>query len=333
MAWGRRRRATDSELRCTGEDEDEDEVEEEEDEEEEDEDEDEEEDEDEDEEEDEDDVGCSRKRKRTVSDVEVVARRQQAKKASAAALIHAVEDDEDDDEDEDDDDDDDEYRSVIAAAGEGGAPACFATSGTVDGALPGLSIAGVGPVALPVNADGVAKIVAVAARSPFGRREQTVLDEKVRRSWQIEPAAVTLSNPAFGEKVVAAARAAAAELGVDATRVRAELYKLLLYDTGAFFLPHRDTEKAPGMFATLVVVLPSVYTGGELVVEHGASRQIFDIGQHVGASYTSVFVAFFADCLHEVRPVTSGARIALVYNMYVGHAGAGTKERVPGVGC
>ena len=32
--------------------------------------------------------------------------------------------------------------------------------------------------------------------------------------------------------------------------VEAELYKLLVYDTGSFFISHRDTEKAPGMFAT-----------------------------------------------------------------------------------
>ena len=57
----------------------------------------------------------------------------------------------------------------------------------------------------------------------------------------------------------------AAGLGVSEP-IAAELYKLLLYDQGSFFVSHRDTEKAPGMFATLVLVLPSVSTGGELVI-------------------------------------------------------------------
>lgn len=49
-----------------------------------------------------------------------------------------------------------------------------------------------------------------------------------------------------------------AELGVDsAADVKAELYKLLLYQEGDHFVPHRDTEKADGMFATMTILLPS----------------------------------------------------------------------------
>ncbi len=51
------------------------------------------------------------------------------------------------------------------------------------------------------------------------------------------------------------------ELGVSAEiTVQAQLYKLLLYQTGDHFVAHRDTEKSPGMFATMTVVLPSQYT-------------------------------------------------------------------------
>jgi 2OG-Fe(II) oxygenase superfamily len=50
--------------------------------------------------------------------------------------------------------------------------------------------------------------------------------------------------------------------------VTATLYNLLIYDKGSFFVSHRDTEKAPGMIATLVLTLPSQPEGGELVVRH-----------------------------------------------------------------
>ena len=40
--------------------------------------------------------------------------------------------------------------------------------------------------------------------------------------------------------------------------IEAEFYKLLIYDRGSFFVGHRDTEKTAGMFATLVIVLPSL---------------------------------------------------------------------------
>ena len=46
---------------------------------------------------------------------------------------------------------------------------------------------------------------------------------------------------------------ATAGLGVTGPVV-ADLYKLLVYDPGSFFVNHRDTEKAAGMFATLIIV-------------------------------------------------------------------------------
>lgn len=58
------------------------------------------------------------------------------------------------------------------------------------------------------------------------------------------------------------------------------------------------------MVGTLVVSLPCAHTGGELVVEHGGESVM---------SRTSMedlsFVAFYADCRHQVRPVKSGYRV------------------------
>ena len=60
-----------------------------------------------------------------------------------------------------------------------------------------------------------------------------------------------------------------AALGLGAgAGVVAELYKLLIYDEGSFFVSHRDTEKSAGMFATLIIALPSLHSGGELSVRH-----------------------------------------------------------------
>jgi len=49
-----------------------------------------------------------------------------------------------------------------------------------------------------------------------------------------------------------------------------------LYEEGAHFKPHRDSEKAPGMFATLAICLPSQFEGGELVLEFGEERLNWD---------------------------------------------------------
>lgn len=50
----------------------------------------------------------------------------------------------------------------------------------------------------------------------------------------------------------------------------------MLKHLGSFFKSYRDTEKAEGMFATLVIMLPSEFEGGEHVVRHAGKQKIFD---------------------------------------------------------
>jgi hypothetical protein len=88
---------------------------------------------------------------------------------------------------------------------------------------------------------------------------------------------------------------------------------MLLYEKDGHFLPHRDSEKEDGMFGTLILQLPSVFSGGSLAVKHdGKTKDFF----HDKESASSVHVtAFYADCEHEVRRVWSGRRLCLVYNL------------------
>ena len=67
------------------------------------------------------------------------------------------------------------------------------------------------------------------------------------------------------------------------------------------------------MFATIIIILPSMYTGGEVRVVHGGEEKTFDCGSMSQLS-TSV-LAWYADVVHEVKPITSGFRLALSYNL------------------
>lgn len=60
-----------------------------------------------------------------------------------------------------------------------------------------------------------------------------------------------------------------------APAVRAELHDLLIYQPGGHFKKRRDSEKAPGMFGTLVITLPSNHRGGGLSVCHAEQEQTF----------------------------------------------------------
>ena len=95
--------------------------------------------------------------------------------------------------------------------------------------------------------------------------------------------------------------------------IAGEFYKLLVYDRDGFFLPNRDTEKTEGMFGTLVVTLPSAHRGGELRIRHSGREVTVDTSS---AEFSELsYVAFYADCEHEARPVQEGNRVCLVYNL------------------
>jgi hypothetical protein len=67
------------------------------------------------------------------------------------------------------------------------------------------------------------------------------------------------------------------------------------------------------MFATMVLVMPSDHRGGELVVKHLGREVVID--PRPAEPSEIGFAAFYADCVHEVRPVETGYRLVLVYNL------------------
>lgn len=188
----------------------------------------------------------------------------------------------------------------------------FYVSGRVDIYVPLLKVDGVGPLSLPLLPSQAEQLIAIAEEAPYGRGQETLIDTSVRKTWQIHADHVHMGGHRWEETIKTIVRRSAEGLGVG-ENIRAELYKLLVYDEGGFFLSHRDTEKVDGMFATLVVVMPSVYCGGALVIRH-QDRQV-QLDLKCDEPSEVAFAAFYADCKHEVLPVTSGCRLTLVYNL------------------
>lgn len=186
-------------------------------------------------------------------------------------------------------------------------------------AVPGLSVKGIGMISLPLQDEDIAKkLVNVASQSPFGKGPDTLMDTSVRKSWQIEPDKVSFANPSFEESIQTLAKKAAQGLGVpEEVSIEAFSYKMLLYETGGFIKKHRDTEKKDGMFATLVVQLPSIYLGGNLKVSVDNDKEkVYHMGTNDATTpFCCHYVAHYADCEHEVEPVLSGYRLSLVYSL------------------
>lgn len=191
-------------------------------------------------------------------------------------------------------------------------PGSFYAAGTAELLPPSLEVEGVGPVALPLLPVQAELLINLAEPAPFGRGQDTIVDPAVRRCWQVGPNQVRIGGRHWVRTLDGIVARAASGLGVTGP-VTAEFYKLLLYGEGGFFVGHRDTEKAAGMFATLVVVLPSAHEGGDLVVRHAGEE--VRLGLRCEEPAEAAFAAFYADCVHEVLPVTQGFRLALVYNL------------------
>jgi hypothetical protein len=202
------------------------------------------------------------------------------------------------------------------------AAATFATRKTCPPQSLGLVVEGVGRVSLPVAATTARKLCAVAQPARHGYREETRLDRTVRDTWEIPARRLTLDETRWAKTLALELEGIRRGLGLpDGCRLRAKLHNLLVYGPGQFFAPHRDSEKADDMLGTLVVVLPSRFTGGELVIEHHGEQQTVR-----GSAQQLTLIAFYADCHHEVRPVRSGYRAALTYNLI---AEGTTESRVP----
>lgn len=178
------------------------------------------------------------------------------------------------------------------------------------------------------SAKAMDDLVAACEPATFGRGKQLVLDTDYRAAFAISTDRFLTSFHLSEYTIISEIHA---QLVPAAASVRAKLYKLNIYKQGGFFKSHVDTPRGGSMFGSLVVCLPSEFTGGDFEVEHDGQKHVFAWGNSGGqggsgseteskaAAGTSSqpptvrWCAFYSDCRHEVLEVTSGHRVTLTY--------------------
>lgn len=206
-----------------------------------------------------------------------------------------------------------ELAALEATLEEVDRPGNYYVFGRFDTPLPRIEIEGVGVLSFPLPAAQAEAIARNAERAPYGRGEDTLVDTSVRKVWQIVPEKIRLGGKAWPRILDTLLAELTTGLGCTGRKISAELYKFLLYDEGGFFISHRDTEKTAGMFGTLVITLPAEHAGGELIVRHAGHEARFQ-PDDLDVSELA-YAAFYADCEHEVRPLLTGYRPCLVFNL------------------
>lgn len=179
---------------------------------------------------------------------------------------------------------------------------------------PGLKVKG-RHISLPVNQEELDWLCKQGQASPFGKGMDTVLDTNIRHSIEFEAQDTEISNPHWGSALSKLINSISSQMRID-FQIEAELFKLLVYREEGHFKFHQDTEKVPGMFATLIVQLPSRCQGGSLECRFSDKKYHFDFGNKEGASEFSIYyAAHYADVHHQIKNIEEGARLVLIYNL------------------
>lgn len=171
-----------------------------------------------------------------------------------------------------------------------------------------------GEINLPISQETAKSLIRYAQPAKFGLRENTIYDPRVRNVWEIPHDRLHLEEHTWQKTMGTALEQIQKDLGLHQKgQLVAQLHNLLIYESGQFFLGHQDSEKTDHMIGTLVIQLPSDFSGGDLIIEQHGEKRIFPALPNPQQSLN--FIAFYADCQHEVTEVKTGYRIALTYNL------------------
>ena len=122
-------------------------------------------------------------------------------------------------------------------------PGDYCSYGTLEPQLPGLEVHGLGPISFPLLEAQAQQIKSLAQQAPFGRRTETLVDTRVRDTWQLEPNQFRLTNPRWASEFLPKLLVRIKEdFACEQSDISAELYKLLIYERNQHFVSHRDTE-------------------------------------------------------------------------------------------
>ncbi|RAK82179.1 2OG-Fe(II) oxygenase [Aspergillus fijiensis CBS 313.89] len=182
-------------------------------------------------------------------------------------------------------------------------------------------------------------LVAACQPASFGRNGEEILDPSYRLAGKIDPANFASSFhpadfgilqmvenvllPGISEKDLGyeddGSKKVMSKSARHYRKLRAELYKLNVYSgPSGHFATHVDTPRSESQIGSLVVCLPSQFSGGRLTVRHGGQQSAFNWSE---SSQSAIqWAAFYSDCEHEIETITEGHRLTLTYNLYITQA-------------
>ncbi|KAF9650685.1 hypothetical protein BDM02DRAFT_3127503 [Thelephora ganbajun] len=184
---------------------------------------------------------------------------------------------------------------------------------------PCLHIDGIGIVGLPLSDRDAHLIAAAGLPTDEDMVQDTILVNRHK---------VSFKNPKWESYVDEVVREHVWEkLGCAPykTAPRCEFHKLLLQKPGTRFFSSADVEMPPGTFATIIIVLPSEFKGGNIRLSHDGENLTLETA--AGSLHKTNLLTWYTNVSYETENLTSGYRLALAYNL--AHTPDGTP--LPGI--
>ncbi|RXW17217.1 hypothetical protein EST38_g8635 [Candolleomyces aberdarensis] len=176
---------------------------------------------------------------------------------------------------------------------------------------PGLNITGFGPVRLPLSQHDARQL---SMETPISVAEGTVLPG----AWETKRPQVDLQNPAWKEYMEGPVlKGVCEDLGVyrfTRSRPRVEFCKLDLLGPGQSFSILEEPTGADGVFATVAVILPSVFEGGQIQTSGAGETKVFNIS-NVSRFATTTLAWYTEDAVFKSAPIKSGYPTILFYHL------------------
>ena len=191
----------------------------------------------------------------------------------------------------------------------------IADGSTTSPALPpiiGLRINGVGNIALPISDHHGEEI----KKRAINNEEHTS-----RGVYEIGADKIKIQNPQWGKSLGELLRTVAFKLGVNPRHLSALAKTLTLMEQGGYIgRKWDDDEEDDNVVGSLIIQLPSKFTGGELTIynssEDGNEESFkFTLGAGEKAAYSCHFACHFSDCEYEMAKLHSGSRLLLRYRL------------------
>ena len=211
---------------------------------------------------------------------------------------------------------------------------------TLTPALPttlGLRVNGVGDLPLPLS-DWHAKTL------KSNRNTVKINNGTYHKSYTVDSNRIRIKNPTWEASLEKLVKTVAYKLGVDPSKLSAELHSLLYMEKGGRVDRCKTTDEGANVLGTLFVQLPSVFTGGKVSIintkgggdnnnendnkEEEEDASTFQLGAAGDASFSCHFFCHYKDCEYEVAKIKSGSRVLLRYTLRYGERYGG-ETKVP----